>query len=494
MCHPGLADTGSAVGSRSLLTPFLSSLLIAAGAMGTLSFILLPLLIRFVLTPLFLRAEMKNGFTWSDQVNRDRFAAMKPILKKRLMSSEKMKPGGDIRALLEVVSPPDSDGTVHLDFTALRFLEITLMAYDDLFRLQENSRIFRHFLNRRIRWYKPFYHGFRAGQQINQIALFRFMGRKGIFPQLIRLALIPLLGIPGILFYSLRSVVLRLFWEGFIRRFYLMFLFRTSQYILYLYGGECLEIEERKAGISKQEIIRRYRHYDKELMIIPRAEGKEDILQAMVEAYNTVMLQSGLTPDEKYNLSPDAHRKRTRFKGRLSGLFRKTVSAVNSEFSNNPETTAIKDILLNLSTALPGIYYPGRSKPWENYRISQMAAASYKLSIIALGAVYSNAPGSCFALERVSVDLFRKVRDFSRQPLIALLKSRGMDSWKSIRPVLKARQLLKIRKANPAAVAGLGFPLFGRILQDKGKEILLHRAGRALIRYTILEEKDLPEP
>ncbi|MBF9018332.1 MULTISPECIES: hypothetical protein [unclassified Oceanispirochaeta] len=462
--------------------------------MGALSFVLLPLAIRFILTPILLKKETKKRFEWSDKLSLERSQIMKPILKKRLMSSERMNPVGDIKAMLEVVAPPDSEGTVRLNFTALRFLEISLMAYEDAFRLQEKSRMLRYFLNRRIRWYRPFYRGYRVGQHINQFRIIRFLNRKGVFTQLLRLALVPLLGIPGILFYSIRSIFLRIFWEGFIRWFYLSFLFRASQYILYLYGGICPEIEERRAKFSKNEIIRKYRHYDRELTIMPSVEGREDVLRLMVEEYSRIMIQSGLTPDEKYNLRPDADKKRVKFKGRMSGFFRKTISAINSEFSSTQETVPIKDILIRMCETMPGLYYPGKETPHESYRINQMIAASYKLSIIALGAVYSNAPGSRIALEKVSVDLFRKVRDFSRQPLMTLLKSKGMDSWRSIRPVLKARQLLKLRKASPTAVAGLGFPLFGRILQDKGKEILLHRIGRALIRYTVLEEKEMPEP
>lgn len=462
--------------------------------MGALSFVLLPLAIRFILTPILLKKETKKRFNWSDKLSLERSQIMKPILKKRLMSSERMNPLGDIKAMLEVVAPPDSEGTIRLNFTALRFLEISLMAYEDVFRLQEKSRMLRYFLNRRIRWYRPFYRGFKVGQHINQYRIIRFLNRKGVFTQLLRLALVPLLGIPGILFYSIRSIFLRIFWEGFIRWFYLSFLFRASQYILYLYGGICPEIEERRAKFSKNEIIRKYRHYDRELTIMPNVEGSEEVLRLMVEEYSRIMIQSGLSPDEKYNLRPDADKKRVKFRGRMSGFFRKTISAINSEFSSTQDTVPIKDILIRIVETMPGLYYPGKETPYESYRINQLIAASYKLSIIALGAVYSNAPGSRVALEKVSVDLFRKVRDFSRQPLMTLLKSKGMDSWRSIRPVMKARQLLKLRKASPTAVAGLGFPLFGRILQDKGKEILLHRIGRALIRYTVLEEKEMPEP
>ncbi len=494
MRHTGLADSGSPAERGHCLNQLTISLIIAAGVMGTVSFVLIPLIIRFVLTPLMLRIEMKKGFAWTDEASRERLALMKPVLKKRLKSSERMRIGDDLKALLAVVSPPDKDGTLHFDFTILRALEISLLAYEDIYIFREKSMFLRYFLRRSVNWYRPFYRGYRAGQFFRQSRILRYMNRKGVFPQLIRLALVPILGIPGIILYSIRSLFLRLFWEGIIRGFYLKFLFRSAQYILHLYGGECPELAERKSQFSKQEIIRKYRHYDRELSLVPGAKGREDVLNAMIEEYRAIMKAAGLSPDENYSTRENAGSKRRQFNGMMSGFFRKTISAVNGEFSSNPEQVPIKEIVRHMYKRIPGVYYPGKEQPWECYSINQIVTAAYKLSIIGLGAVYSNAPGSRIALEKISVDIIRKVRDFSRQPLISLLKTKGMDSWKAVKPVLKARQLMKLRKVSPTAVASLGFPLFGRMLQDAGREIILYRIGRALIRYTILEEKDLPEP
>jgi len=462
--------------------------------MGGISFILLPLGVRFVLTPLLFRKIRKGGLKWEDELSRNRSERMAPILRKRLMSSERMKPLEDMKALIEVVSPADSEGVIHLNFTPLRFLEILLMGYEDIYTKRNSSRLLRYLLNRRINWYKPFYRSLEAGKILNNFPFMRFLNRKGMIPQFIRLALIPIFGIPGLLFYSLRSIILRFFWEGFIRSFYLNLLFKASHYLLYLYGGKSLEMDSRRRRFAKKEIIRKGRHYDRELTILPSEADQQLVLGEMIRCYENILLNAGLTPDSAYSLKPDAHRKRVRFKHQIAGLFRKTVSAVHNEFATNTDSPSLKEILIKLTGNLASIYYPGRENPMESYRLNQILSATYKLSIISLSAIYSNAPGSRLAMEKVSVDIFRRVRDFTKQPLISLLTSRGMDSWKSIRPVLKMRKLLKMRKVSPGGIAGLGIPLLGRMLQDKGKEIFLYRIGRAMIRYTLLEETDLPDP
>ena len=192
-------------------------------------------------------------------------------------------------------------------------------------------------------------------------------------------------------------------------------------------------------------------------------------------------------------MEPDAHRKRVRTRKKLDGFFRKAINAVHGEITAGEEKSSPREILTGLVLTLSRTAHPA-GKTGEHYRPDQILSGAYKLSIIALGAVYSNAPGSRFAMERVSVDLFRKVREFSRQPLLTLLREKGMDSWKVLRPVLKARQILKLRKATPAGIAGLGLPLFGRMIQDKTLEIILYRLGRLIIRTNINGERELPDP
>lgn len=414
------------------------------------------------------------------------------LLKKRLMSSERMNLSNDFRAIIETVSPSDEEGTVRLDFTIIRALEIALMGYKDIRDLYDRSRLLRYLMNRRLSWFNPFLQGTRTARSLNRNRILRYMGQKGIFFQILRLALVPLFGIPGLVLYGLRSLAMRLFWEGTIRSFYLRILHSSAQYLLYLYGGQCSELEKEKERFSRKEIIRKAKHFDRELSILPEQQGKEELLHSLIKSYKELLIRADLSPDPLFTLEADAHRKRVRARKNLSGFLRKTINAVHGEIASGEEKDSPRQVAMDLVLALSQTAHP-TGKALEHYRPVQLLSGSYKLSIIALGAVYSNAPGSRFAMEKMSVDLFRKVRDFSRQPLLTLLREKGMDSWKTIRPVLKARQLLKLRKASPAGVAGLGLPLFGRMIQDKTMEIILYRLGRIVIRSNILEEKELPE-
>ena len=460
--------------------------------MGTVSFLLIPLTIRYILTPLLLRKIRKESLNWEDNDSRIKMEALMVILKKRLTSSERMNLGEDMQAIIETVSPPDENGTIRLDFTILRALEIVLMAYEDIHMLYNDSRMLRYLMNKRISWFNPFLQGTQAARALNRNKVLKYMGQKGIFFQIFRLALVPVFGIPGLIFYGLRSLVMRLFWEGTIRAFYLRVLHSSSQYLLYLYGGSCSKLEKRKDRFAKKEIIRKAKHFDRELSILPIREGQEELLQDLIASYREILIKSDLSPDPLFTMEKDAHRKRVRARKRLGGFLRKTINAVHGEINSELEKESPRQIAEDLLFTLSRTAHPG-DKAIEHYRPIQILAGAYKLSMIALGAVYSNAPGSRFAMEKMSVDLFRKVREFSRQPLLSLLREKGMDSWRTIRPILKVRQLLKLRKASPTGVVGLGLPLFGRMIQDKTMEIILYRLGRLIIRSHILDEKELPE-
>ncbi len=460
--------------------------------MGAVSFFLIPLSIRFILTPILIRRIRKEGLRWEDEESRDKMKDLMVLLRKRLMSSERMNLSEDFRAIIETIAPPDENGTIKLDFSILRALEIVLMGYGDVYALYGRSRLLRYLMNRRLSWFNPFIQGTQAARSLNRNRVLKYLGQKGVFFQIFRLALIPLLGIPGLVLYGLRSLIMRLFWEGTIRSFYLRILHDSSQYLLYLYGGRCLKLEEEKERFSRKEIIRKAKHYDRELSILPEQEGSEELLQALIKEYRDLLIGADLSPDPLFSLEADAHKKRVRARKRVSGFFRKTINAIHGEIvagegKDSPRQIAAELVLRLSHTAQPG------SRDLEYYRPVQLLSAAYKLSIIALGAVYSNAPGSRFAMEKMSVDLFRKVREFSRQPLLTLLREKGMDSWKTVRPILKARQLLKLGKTGPAGVAGLGLPFFGRIIQDKTMEIILYRIGRIVIRSNMLDDRDLPE-
>ena len=259
-----MGNIGTAPEKGNALNPLLASLLTAAGVMAAVSFILIPLTIRYILTPLLLRKVLRTQLNWEDEESREKAKELTLVLKRRLMSSERMNLRDDFRAILETISPPDQAGTIRLNFTILRALEIVLMGYEDIHSLYGRSRMLRYLMNRRLAWFRPFLQGTQAARFLNRNRFLKYLGQKGVLSQVLRLALIPLLGIPGLLLFGLRSLILRLFWEGTIRSFYLRVLHKSSQYLLFLYGGSCGELDERRKRFAKKEIIRKARHYDTE--------------------------------------------------------------------------------------------------------------------------------------------------------------------------------------------------------------------------------------
>ena len=223
---------------------------------------------------------------------------------------------------------------------------------------------------------------------------------------------------------------------------------------------------------------------------MPDWETCEETLRDMLNTYEKILKDAGFAHDPIYTRRERSQDPVHDLKKQMKGFLRRTLTALNHQFTEKNEKPGMRETALRLLLELPEQKYPGRKDPWMNYRVIQGLNVSYRLLIISLSRVYANAPGSHFAMERISVDLIRQARDFTRQPLITLLSRTGRNSWRTIKPLLHLRKLNRIRKkATPAGVATLSMPLLGKMIQDRWKELILYRLGRAIIRYSIYEEE-----
>ena len=476
--------------------------LMTAGIMIGVSLLIIPLSVRYIITPLILFSVSRRYHSqkrpedelWMEGESRKLADRMYRRIRSILYHSESFQLSADLKSLLGILIPAEEGEDVleslRFDFSPVRFLETLLLAYEDLHLEAEKRILLRYLLKRRVKWFKPFQGGMKFQRMINSIPVVDFFNRKGLLSQGFRLVLIPLVGLPGILLYALRSIVIRGIWAGLIRYYYTCFLFRAAHYLIYLYGGNTIALTERCKKFSRREIIRKGLHYDRELSLLPDPSIKPETLTEMLDAYERIMSDAGFAHDPIYTLKEQPRNIGHGLRRQAKGLFRRTLSALNHQFTEKKESQGMRETALRLLLELPGKRYPGRKDPWMNYRIIQGLNVSYRLLMISLSRVYSNAPGSHFAMERVSVDLIRQAREFSRQPLVALLSRTGKNSYKTIKPLLRLRKLIRLRsRTTPMGVATLSMPLLGKLIQERWKELILYRLGRAIIRYSIFEEE-----
>lgn len=466
-----------------------------------ISLFFIPFCIRFIITPFILfrtsrryRSKKRpSEEIWHTEESRELSEKMFTRIKKILYHSESFQVSEDIQSLMGMLISPDAEagtlGSLRFDFSPVRFLETLLMAYEDLHNETERRVLLRYLLKRRIKWFIPFQRGMVIQKIINKIPLVDFLNRKGLFSQGFRLIMIPLLGLPGLLFYSIRSLVIRGIWAGLVRYYYTVFLLRIAYYLIYLYGGNTDELNKRREKFSRNEIIRKGLHYDRELSLMPDPDRHEEYLSTMILKYEEILKEAEFTADPLYTMKERPQSKKHHLNTRLRELMRRSLSVLHQQLSEDSQKPGIRETAMRLLKELPGVRYPGSSQPWQHYKIIQGVNAGYRLLMISLSRVYTNAPGSHFAMERISVDLIRQARDFSRQPLVTLLSKTGKISYKAMKPLLRLRRLNKLRKkTTPGGVVSLSIPLLGKLIQDRWKELVIYRLGRAIVRYTLIEE------
>ena len=507
MRHPGVADTGNPSEKGLILNLTAHPIVLTAGIMTILSLLLIPLFVRFAITPLILFRTYRHYFSeqraeqdrWQEESSRDLFLRMYRKISKILFRSESFQISEDLKTLLSELIPPEkleegktaSIETLELSFSPVRLLETLFLAYEDLHNEVEKRFLLRYLLKRRLKWFRPFQRGMRINRIINTIPVVEFFNRKGLFTQGLRLILIPVFGLPGILFYALRSLLIRGVWSGLIRYYYTLFLMKGAYFIIYLYGGNTETLTRRKARFSKKEIIRTGAHFDRELTMQPPMGEMRETLQALLRRYDKILKEAGFERDSGFTGTEKASTQTSR-KRRVKSFLRRSLKALNHQLSEEKQHPGLRETALQLLMELPEERFPGMSQPWMYYRVIQVLNVSYKLLMITLSRTYTNAPGSWFAMEKISVDLIRQARDFSRQPLVSLLSRTGKNSYSFLKPLLKLRKLNRLRqKATPAGVVSLSVPFFGKMIQERWKELILYRIGRAVVRYSILEDHSL---
>ncbi len=504
-----MADSGSAPGEILIPELLYHPIILTAVLMAFISLVFIPVMVRFIITPIILFGISRRyrgkkvplSEQWQESASRRLQEKLFKKIKKILLHSETFLLTEDVKTLLMEFIPPESRTnpaeevlkTLKLNFSPVRLLETLLLAYEDLHNKVESRFFLRYLLTRKLKWYRPFQRSMKLQKVLNSIPVVDFINRRGLVAQLLRLVLIPLIGLPGLVLYTIRSILIRGVWSGLIRYYYTVFLFRASYYLIYLYGGNTENLSQRRRRFSRSEIIRKGNHFDRELQIVPQEEGHRELLLAMLERYEKILTGSGYEKDRIFSLSGDREKsKRHRLSDSLNGLLRRSLSVLNEHLSEETGKPGLRETALKLLKELPEERYPGRRAPWMNYRITQGLNVSYRLLMISLSRIYTNAPGSHFAMENLSVDLIRQAREFTRNPLINLLSKTGRNSYKVLKPVMRLRRFNQLRKkTTPAGVVSLSFPLFGKMIQDRWKEVILYRLGRAVIRYSIIEDHSL---
>ncbi|MBN1411764.1 MAG: hypothetical protein JW969_13030 [Spirochaetales bacterium] len=474
---------------------------IAIPLMIIIPVILLPLLMRFVVGKIVLsivKARYLSGYEkelfagWASDDDRAAMEAARQFALQRLKTHFLLRLDfkTDIRILFLVIKNsynPDSDPEKEeYHFSLRRLVECFFLAFCDLYKEYASKAWFKAIAGLKLIWFfrivniSKYYKALFSLPFLTRLQSTRLLGR------IMRLVLIPIFGIPVLIYDVVKSILISLVYEGYMRFLYGLLLMKIAYYGLYLYGRENSDISKRIKSIPRSTLNDIHKKVEKMLdpsqytgfskKFAESAVTYSDCLREYGFEQDSLFLEDRLTMVEKAR----------NVLNRVRNSFIKAYKKQNPfRRRRNYKEKGLKDHFYDLYYRIGTCYVPGVKEPGLHLRISGLIESGYMTSVLLLNKLLTT-PLINTLLDKISGDLVLKVKSFADMDFIKLSGRQAKGAYPYIRLLSVGNRIWRVARGVVSPFSLLltaGGPVIFQQLQDIVMEYLFHRAGRMLI-YT----------
>jgi hypothetical protein len=451
-----------------------------------LPIIVIPLLMRFVIGKIIIFNARKKYLPhylnnqrrgWEIDIDERAIGELNAIALQRLKGAFIFKPDiqTDLKAILlyiQNIYNPDTDAEkLSFSFSIKKLLDCAVLFFCDFYKEYADKKWFKLIQNIRIIWLyriwnvRKYYEIVFSHPVVDKLRRMRLLGK------ILRILLIPLLGLPSLIWYIVRSIVISVLFEGFYRFLYALVLMKVSYYALYLYGRENREISKRIKSIPKQKLT----EFNKQIQawLSPSAwPEKSSRYDRAVAVYLTSLENMGVAPDpEVLGKDPGfletAKKIFVRVKSAFSRSYAKTIPFIKRQEQEN-------NIIMHL-LSISAVYIPHADKPYKYLRIKELMATGYMASIMIIHKILST-PGINILLNKLSINYALKLSVMARERIV-------VDSAKSVGELYKYYRLYRIGSRAWKVLRGLSGP--GGLVLSLGSSVLFQQARDLLKEYVV---------
>jgi len=301
--------------------------------------------------------------------------------------------------------------------------------------------------------------------------------RKGrVTGKIMRILLVPLIGLPSIFISIVASLISLFFTEIIWRHYYSVFLAKSFYYILILYGGRNSLIGKRLQSFSwdriRSEAVKVEKAIDPENDMYRSALFEEAYLK-----YQQQLELLGVSPEKDLDFNGIAYRfnrKKDMIK-RILQIPIRTAGQYNPlAEKGEPEREQLMQMIRAIATP-----YNRKDVFYSNLRIIDLFDSLYMISLLA----YSRIQFSSFLLDSVSLDFLISTKNISDELTGELLFRRFpffRKSYRTFKLYRKSRFLYKaLRRGNAVGlILSVSGPLAVESMRTAIRDYLYRRAGR----------------
>jgi hypothetical protein len=365
-------------------------------------------------------------------------------------------------------------------FSIRKLIECFLLGFCDIYREYSDQLWFKIIKRIKLVWFWRLISLNRHYKQIFRFPFLEKLRTTRVLGKLIRLILIPIFGVPVLLWYVIRSVFITIFLEGFMRFLYGLLLMKIGYYSIYLYGRENNVINKRIRQIPRDKLSKLSKTIE-DRIVPDEWNRKSRFYDAAVEVYLAFLDKHNITRDEKISLKKQKFTEKT--KKMFTNFFEVTKKAYTKQNPFKNMKFEDKDRIIEMYKLIGNQYYRRAKEPILMFRIGEILEMGYMGSIILLNVVFST-PGAGALLDKISLDFALKMKDLSKREIVKDSVSGIGKSVKYFSLFNKARKIFNITRGivAPYSLAfTFGSPIIIQQLQEMLKGFVYHRAARILL-------------
>jgi len=462
--------------------------------------ILLPLMFALFFLPLFLRffigriilivvkrryvSHLKDD-TLSDERDTMALNSVLKILLKKLSYPfiQKYSFKEDLFSLILTVqncySQQDSD-ELKFTFSIAELIKCYFLLMSDLNNILNNTVWLNKIKKSRVSTLKKInrisgYYSFL----FNKIPFLKLLRKGRITGKLVRIILIPILGLPSIIISIFFSIISLFFTEIIWKYYYAVLIIKFCYYSMILYGEKASLLKQKLHHISISE-IKEMAEQVEELINPHKNQFRSPYFEKSFVAYQSILEQYGISSEKDINFDGIQYRfnrKRRVFK-KLLEIPINAVKGYNPFYENK---VSHRDQLLNLIKEIASVY-SDKDDIFDDLRIAELFEILYMVSLIS----YNKLLMGSIILDNLSVDFILKAKNLNDDLFNEVLEHSlpgYKQYYKSFKLFRKSRVLYRAaRSANPVGlVLSLSGPIAYEGMKSQFRDYIFRKTGRFTI-------------
>ncbi|WP_028973135.1 hypothetical protein [Spirochaeta cellobiosiphila] len=359
------------------------------------------------------------------------------------------------------------DNQIQFKFSLKRLLLISFLAFEEIYESIKLHPMFKFLQYRKIIWFDRFIgYGQFYSSLIGKIPFIKSLSKSPLPGFIIRLLLTPLLGIPSLIWYNIRTFLIGFLSEGTFRFFYVITFMRIARYGLVLYGEPNPHIEEQMKKYDKEGLRKYYNKLDFEITIFDTTPKSTEYETAIIY-YQDLLNQFNLHQDKQYqSMSKD----------------KEWLDKISQFFNSDNTENNLKPFFHKLLHSIPNIYGYKKEKSYMHLRLGDYLRFGYRLSL--QGIYYLITTPGLEQLSEVPINMMIKLQTITKKDIFTNIMPHAKSLYTHYKGYSKVQKLLKFitRKSGGLSLAwSVSSPIIIGHLRRYYTSFIAHRISRLWI-------------